>query len=92
MEGKFQDQGQLDQDLEAWFSPRGNQPDRCFLSEYEKQESIQIEDSAPEGSTIIKKAPEGGIYNMVVVKWSDNMEGQGYNMYAPLCRRLCKEE
>ena len=33
MEGEFKDQGQLDQDLEEWLSPRGSQPDRGFFSE-----------------------------------------------------------
>ena len=29
---------------------------------------------------------------MVVVKWSDNVEGSVYNIYSPLCGRLYKEE
>ena len=29
---------------------------------------------------------------MVVLKWSDMVEGYGYNIYAPLCGRLYKEE
>ena len=41
MERKFQDQGQFDQGLGEWLSPRGSQPDRGLLSE-EKQESIRI--------------------------------------------------
>ena len=40
MEGKFKDQGKLDQQLEEWLSTRGSQPDRGFFSEEEKQESI----------------------------------------------------
>ena len=52
MEDEFQDQGQLDQDLEEWLSPRGSQSVHGFFSEEEKQESIQIEDSAPEGARI----------------------------------------
>ena len=47
MEGEFQYQGQLDQDLEDWLSPRGSQSVHGFFSEEEKQESIRIEDSAP---------------------------------------------
>ena len=43
MEGEFQYQGQLDQYLEEWFSPRGSQSVHGFFSEKEKQESIQIE-------------------------------------------------
>ena len=42
MEGKFQDQGHIDQDSEEWLSPRGSQPDCGFFSEEDKQESIQI--------------------------------------------------
>ena len=52
MEGEFQDQGQLDQDLEEWLSPRGSQSVHGFFSAEEKQESIRIEDSAPEGARI----------------------------------------
>ena len=53
MEGEFQYQGELDQDLEDWLSPRGSQSVHGFFSEYEKQESIRIEDSTTEGSIII---------------------------------------
>ena len=55
MEGEFQDQGQLDQDLEECLSPRGSQSVHCFFSEEEKQESIRIEDLAPEGARIATK-------------------------------------
>ena len=55
MEGEFQDQGQLDQDLEEWLSPRGSQSVHGFCSEEEKQESIRIEDSAPKGARIATK-------------------------------------
>ena len=58
MEGEFQDQGQLDQDLEEKLSPRGSQSVHGFFSEDEKQESIRMEDSAPEGSMIGNEAPE----------------------------------
>ena len=58
MEGEFQDQGQLDQDLEEKLSPRGSQSAHGFFSEDEKQESIRMEDSAPEGSMIGNEAPE----------------------------------
>ena len=46
MEGEFQDQGYIDQDLEEWLSPRGSQSAHGFFSEEDKQESIRIEDSA----------------------------------------------
>ena len=52
MEGEFQDQGQLDQELEEWLSPRGSQSVHGFFSEEEKQEPIQTKDSAPEGARI----------------------------------------
>ena len=55
MEGEFQDQGQLDQYLEEWLSPRGSQSVHGFFSEEEKQESIGIEDSDPEGARIATK-------------------------------------
>ena len=59
MEGEFQDQGQLDQDLEEWLSPRGRQSVHGFFSAEEKQESIRIEYLDPEGAIISKQAPEG---------------------------------
>ena len=55
MEGEFQDQGQLDQELEEWLSPKGSQSVHSFFYEEEKQESIQTEDSAPEGARIATK-------------------------------------
>ena len=56
-EGKSQDQGQIDQDLEEWLSPRGSQPDRDSFSGQDIQESIQIEGSAPEAEIISNQAP-----------------------------------
>ena len=56
MEGEFQDQRQLDQELEEWLSPRGIQSVHGFFSEEEKQQSIQTEDSAPEGSIMVATA------------------------------------
>ena len=55
MEGEFQDQCQLDQDLEEWLYPRGSQSVHSFFSEEEKQESIQIEDSSPKRARIATK-------------------------------------
>ena len=43
MEGEFQDQGQLDQELEEWLSPRGSKSVQSFFSEEGKQESIRTE-------------------------------------------------
>ena len=57
MEGEFQDQGQLDQELEEWLSPRGSQSVHGFFSEEEKQESIQTVDSAPEVAIFSNQAP-----------------------------------
>ena len=91
MEGEFQDQGQIDQDLEEWLSPRGSQSVHCFFSEEEKQQSIQMEDSAPEGEIIGNQAPEVEISTMVVVRWPDKVEGPGDNIYSPLCGGLYKE-
>ena len=92
MEGEFQDQGQLDQELEEWLSPRGSQSVHGFFSEQYKQESIQTEDSAPEGAIISNQYPEGETYTMVVVKLSDKVEGSGDDIDSPLCGRLYKEE
>ena len=77
MEGEFQAQGLLDQDLEEWLSPRVSQSVHGFFSEEEKKESIRIEDLAPEGARISNQAPEGETSTMVVVKWSDKIEGSG---------------
>ena len=92
MEGEFQDQGQLDQDLEQWLSPRGIQYVHGFFSEENKQESIRMEDSDPEGAMISNKAPEEEASKMVVIKWSDTVEGFGDNIDSPLCGGLYKED
>ena len=92
MEGKFQYQGQLGQDLEEWLSPRGSQPDSDLFSEEDKQEPLQIEYLAPEGALISNQAPQGETSTMVVVKWSDKVEGSGDNIDAQLCGKLYKEE
>ena len=92
MEGEFQDQGQIDQDLEKWLSPRGSQSVNGFFSGEEKQESIRTEDSAPEGSIISNQSPEGETSTMLVVKWSDKVEGSGDDIDSPLCGGLYKEE
>ena len=85
MEGEFQDQGQLDQDLEEWLSPRGCQSVHSFFSEEEKQKSIRMEYLAPEGEIMSNKAPEGETSTMVLVKWSDKVEGYGDYIDSPLC-------
>ena len=84
MEGEFQDQGQLDQELEEWLSPRGSQSVHGFFSEEEKQQSTQTENSAPEGAIISNQAPERETSTMVVVKWSDKVEGYGDDIFAPV--------
>ena len=43
MEGKLQYQGQLDQDLIEWLSPRRSKSNRGYISEEEKQDYKQIE-------------------------------------------------
>ena len=65
MEGEFQYQGQLDQYFEEWLPLRGSQYVHGFFYEEEKQNSIRIEYSAPEGSMISNIAPKGrNIYNV----------------------------
>ena len=90
MEGEFQDQGQLDQDLEEQLSPRGSQYVHYLFSEEEKKESTQIEDSDPEGEIISNQAPQGGTSTMVVIKWPEKVEGSGDNIDSPLCGGLYK--
>ena len=68
MVGEFQDQGLIDQYLEEWLYPKGSQSIHVFFSEEEKQESIRIKYSAPEGAIITNQAPEGKTTTMVVVK------------------------
>ena len=57
MEGEFQDQGQIDQDLEECLSPGGSQSVHGFFSEEDNQESIQIEDLELEGAIISNQFP-----------------------------------
>ena len=92
MEGEFQYQGQIDQYLEEQLSPRGSQYVPGFFSEEEKQESIRIEDLAPEGEIINNQYLEGGTSTMVVIKCSEKEEGYGYNIDSPLCGGLYKED
>ena len=92
MESEFQDKGHLDQDLEYWLDPRQSQFVQGFFSEEDKQESIHIELLAPEGKIISNQAIEGETSTMVVVKWSDKVEGSGDNIDSPLCGGLYKEE
>ena len=73
-------------------SPRGSKSVHGFFSEEEKQQSIQTEDLAPEGARISNQAPEGETSKMVVVKWSDKVEGSGDDIDSPLCGGLYKEE
>ena len=73
-------------------SPRGSQSVHSFFSEEEKQESIQTENSAPEGARIRNQAPEGETSTMVVVKWSDKIQGSRDDIDSPLCSGLYKEE
>ena len=92
MEGEFQDQGQLDKYLEELLSPGWIQSVHGFFSEEEKQESIWMEYSAPEGAIISNQDPEGETSTMVIIKWSEKMEGSGDNIDSPLCGVLYKEE
>ena len=92
MEGGFQYQGLLDQNLEEWLSPRGSQSVHGFSSEEEKQESIRMEYSAPEGAIMSNQAPEVEISTMVVIKWSDTIKGPRVKVDGPLCGSLYKED
>ena len=47
---------------------------------------------SPEEAIISNQAIGGEISIMVVVKWSDKVEGSGDNIYAPLCGVLYKEK
>ena len=58
----------------------------------EKQESINIEGSDPEGAIIRNKSQDGEISTMVVINWLEKMDGSGDNIDAPLCSKLYKEE
>ena len=89
-EGKLEDQGYLDQYLEEWLYPRESQTDHGFFSEEEKQESINIEGSDPEGSTISKQDPYGAISTMMVIKQSYKIKGPRVEVYGPLCSGLYK--
>ena len=80
MEGEFQDQGQLDQDLEEWLYTIESQYVHGFFSEEDKQEYIRTENSAPEGAIITNQAPERETSTMLVVKCSDKVEGSGDNI------------
>ena len=83
---------QIDQDSEEWLYSIGSQSVHGFFSEEDNQESTRIEDSAPYGAILINQDPEGVRYTMLVVKWSDNVEGYGENIDSPLCSGLYKEE
>ena len=50
-------------------SPRGSQSVHGLFSEEEKEESIGIEDSDPEGARIRNQAPEGATFTMVVINF-----------------------
>ena len=72
--------------------PRESQSVHIFFSEEDKKESIRIENSAPEGERISNQATDGETSTMVVVKWSDKVEGYGDDIDSPLCGGLYKEE
>ena len=72
-------------------SPRGSQYVHGFFSEEEKQESIRIEDLAPEGARISNQAPEGAIFTTLVIKWSDAVKGRRVKVDGSQCGGLYKE-
>ena len=73
-------------------SPREVKYVHGFFYDEDTKDSIRIEDSSPEGAIITNQAPEGEKYTTVVVKWSDKVEGSGYNIDLPLCGGLYKDE
>ena len=91
MEGELKYQGQLDQDLEEWLSPRGSQSVHGFFSEEDKRDSIRIEDSSPEGTIINNQTSDVVTYTMGIIKCSEKVEGSGNNIDSPLCGGLYKE-
>ena len=80
----------IDQYLEEWLYPRGSQSVHGFFSKDDNQDSIQVEDQAPEGSIITNQATEGETYTMVVIKWREKVEESGDNINSPLCGELYK--
>ena len=92
MEGEFQYQGNIDQYLEQWLSPRGSQYIHGFFYEEEKQEYINMEDSATEGAIIRNQSTQGETSTMLVVKWSFKVEKSRDNIDSPPCGGLYKEE
>ena len=44
-----------------------------------------MEDSTPEGAIISNQASEGETSTMIVVKWSEKVEGSGDDIDSPLC-------
>ena len=85
MEGEFTRSGSA-------CSPRGSQYVHGFFSSDDKQESIRIEHSAPDGAIISNQTLEGGTSTMVVVKWSEKVKGYGDNIDSPLYGGLYREE
>ena len=71
---------------------RGGRSVHGFFSEEENQDSIRMEDWAPEEAIISNQAPDGETSTMVVIKWSEKVEGSGDNINSPLCGGLYKEE
>ena len=63
-----------------------------FLSEEGNQEYIHIEDAAPEGAIMSNQDLEIETSTMVVVKWSDKVEGSGDHKESRLCGGLYKEK
>ena len=92
MEGELQDQGRTDQQLEEWLSPRGGQSVHSFFSEEDKQESTCMKYSDLEEAMISNESPKEESSKIVVIRWSDKVEGSVDNIYSPLCGGLYKEE
>ena len=84
MKDEFQDQGQLDQDLEEWLSPRGSQPVHNLFSKEGESRVYTDGVSGFRGSNDKQQSSRGRSILMVVIKWSDKVEGYGDNIDSPL--------
>ena len=85
IENKFQDQEQLDQDLEYWLTPRESQSTHIFFSEEEKRVSTWLESLYPEVSKTRNSYLEGyvSMWTMVIFKWLEVAEEPGDKVDAP---------
>ena len=72
-------------------SPRASRYFHGYFSKEENQESIRIEDLAPEGAIIKNQDPFGAISSMVVIKRSDAIKGPRVKVDGSICGGLYNE-